>query len=151
MATSRFIIKRRDKEVDDITLQSEGLTIGRLTGNNLALNHRSVSRTHAGIKEFNGEFWVFNLSESNGTVVNGWIVDKTPLLDGDVIQIGAYTLLANYVQGALSLTIQMDMDVRPVDGGATRFISEGEVDKTVMVQIPGGVKKQQVAPGGTKR
>ncbi|MEK6325407.1 MAG: NAD(P)-binding domain-containing protein [Acidobacteriota bacterium] len=152
MATkSRFIIKRRDKSVDDIVLESEGLTIGRLTGNDLVLNNRAVSRTHAGIREFDGEYWIFNLSESNGTVLNGWLVDKTPLLDGDVLQIGPYSLLANYAKQALSLIVQMDTEIHPVEGGATRMLFEEDLGKTVMVKIPAGVKKQVVAPGGTKR
>ena len=152
MATkSRFIIKRRDKSVDDIVLESEGLTIGRLTGNDLVLNNRAVSRTHAGIREFNGEYWLFNLSDSNGTVLNGWLVDKTPLLDGDVVQIGPYSLLANYVQGALSLVVQMDNELHTAEGGGTRMLFEEDLGKTVIVQVPAGIKKQAVAPGGTKR
>ncbi|PYT08235.1 MAG: hypothetical protein DMF60_05245 [Acidobacteria bacterium] len=151
MAKSRFIVKRRDKSVDDVVLESEGLTIGRITGNDLVLNNRAVSRTHAGIREINGEYWIFNLSESNGTVLNGWLVDKTPLLDNDVIQIGPYTLLANYVPGALSLTVQMDAEIQPVDGGGARMLFEEDLGKTVIVQIPAGVKKQAVAPGGTER
>ena len=148
---SRFIIKRRDKSVDNIILETEGLTIGRLTGNDLVLNNRAVSRTHAGIREFNGEYWIFNLSESNGTVLNGWLVDKTPLLDGDVVQIGPYSLLANYAEGALSLVVQMDTQVHPAEGGSTRMLFEEDRGKTVIVQVPVGIKKQAVAPGGTKR
>ena len=152
MATkSRFIIKRRDKSVDEIVLESEGLTIGRISGNDLVLNNRAVSRTHAGIREFNGEYWIFNLSESNGTVLNGWLVDKTPLLDNDVVQIGPYTLLANYVPGALSLTVQLDAEIQPLEGGGTRMLFEEDMGKTVIVQIPAGVKKQVSAPGGTER
>jgi len=105
------------------------------------LNNRAVSRTHAGIREINGEYWIFNLSESNGTVLKGWLVDKTPLLDNDVIQIGPYTLLANYVPGALSLTVQMDAEIQPVDGGGARMLFEEDLGKTVIVQIPAGVKK----------
>src|ERR1044071_7865781 len=150
--TNRFFIKRNDIEVDDAVVESEGLTIGRLITNDLVLNHRTVSRTHAGVKEINGEYWIFNLSESNGTVVNGWLVDRTPLLDGDIVQMGPYSLLVNYVQGALSLTVQMDLDVRPVDGGTTRLLTPSESDNTVMIQIPVGVRKQEVAPpGGTQR
>jgi thioredoxin reductase (NADPH) len=148
---SRFIIKRKDKSGDDIVLESEGLTIGRLPGNDLVLNSRAVSRTHAGIREFNGEYWIFNLSESNGTVLNGWLVDKTPLLDGDVIQIGSYSLLANYVQDALSLTVQMDAEIQPIGGVSSRVLFEEDLGKTLIVQIPGGIKKQAVAPGGTER
>ena len=80
-AKNRFIIKRKDKDdaVDDVLLESEGLTIGRLVSNDLVLNNRMVSRTHAGIKEIGKEFWLFNLSTSNGTNLNGELVEQTPL------------------------------------------------------------------------
>ena len=80
-AKNRFLIRRRDMDnaVDDVVIESEGLTIGRLVSNDLVLNHRAVSRTHAGIKEIRGEFWLFNLSQSNGTVLNGELVEKTAL------------------------------------------------------------------------
>src|SRR5437868_6852100 len=105
---NRFLIRRRDTDnaVDDIVLESEGLTIGRLVSNDLVLNHRAVSRTHAGIKEIKGEFWLFNLSQSNGTILNGEVVEKTPLADGDVIQLGPFLIQVNYVQKALSLVIE---------------------------------------------
>ena len=79
---SRFIIKRTDKVrgIDDIVLESEGLTIGRLTGNDLVLNHRAVSRTHAGIKDIDGEFRLFNLSQANGTLINGQLVERQATL-----------------------------------------------------------------------
>lgn len=146
---SRFIIRRRDKSVDDIVVESEGLTIGRLTGNDLVLNNRSVSRTHAGIREFDGEYWIFNLSESNGTVLNGWLVDKTLLVDGDVFQIGPFTLRTSYVQDALSLTVQMDAEIHPIESISNRLIEE-DSGKTVMLKIPAGVSRQ-TASGGTKR
>ncbi len=117
-ANNRFIIKRKDITVDDVVLESEGLTIGRLISNDLLLNHRTVSRTHAGIKEINGEYWVFNLSSSNGTVLNGELVDKTPLADGDVLQIGRYILRINYAEGALAITVEMEQDAQLAERGA---------------------------------
>jgi predicted component of type VI protein secretion system len=102
---NRFLIRRRDTDtaIDDVVLESEGLTIGRLVSNDLVLNHRAVSRTHAGIKEIRGEFWLFNLSQSNGTVLNGELVEKTALADGDVFRIGPFLIQVNYVQNALAL------------------------------------------------
>src|SRR5438270_9958811 len=107
-AKSRFLIKRKDTDsaIDDIVLESEGLTIGRLVSNDLVLNHRAVSRTHAGIKEIKGEFWLFNLSQSNGTILNGELVEKTALADGDVIQLGPFLIQVNYVQNALALAVE---------------------------------------------
>ncbi len=117
-ARNRFIIKRRDLAVDDIVLESEGLTIGRLISNDLALNHRTVSRTQAGIKEINGEYWIFNLSSSNRTVLNGELVDKTPLADGDVVQIGRYVLRLNYIEDALAITVEMEPEAQLLDARA---------------------------------
>src|SRR5438270_6174344 len=107
-AKNRFLIRRRDMDnvVDDVVLESEGLTLGRLVSNDLVLNHRAVSRTHAGIKEIRGEFWLFNLSQSNGTVLNGELVEKTALADGDVIQIGPFMIQVNYVKNALALAVE---------------------------------------------
>ncbi|MEK6325134.1 MAG: NAD(P)-binding domain-containing protein [Acidobacteriota bacterium] len=109
---NKFIIKRSDLTVDDVTLETDGLTIGRLITNDLALNHRTVSRTHAGIIEINGEYWVFNLSTSNGTVLNGALVDKTALADGDVLQIGRYILRVSYAGDALAITVEMEQDAQ---------------------------------------
>jgi thioredoxin reductase (NADPH) len=109
---NRFIIKRNDLTVDEVVLETDGLTIGRLITNDLALNHRTVSRTHAGIIEIDGEYWVFNLSTSNGTVLNGSLVDKTALADGDVLQIGRYILRLSYEGGALAITVEMEQDAQ---------------------------------------
>src|SRR5262245_11102383 len=115
---NRFIIRRKDSDTatDDVTLDSDGLTIGRLISNDLVLNHRAVSRTHAGIKEVAGDFWVFNFSRSNGTSLNGELVDRTPLADGDVIQIGPYLLRINYLPQALSITVERQLQVQTTEG-----------------------------------
>src|ERR1700760_917728 len=111
-AINKFIIKRKDLEIDDVIIENEGLTIGRVITNDLVLNHRTVSRTHAGIKDLNGQYWLFNLSTSNGTFLNGEPVERTPMTDNDVIQIGCYTIQVQYLQDALSLTVQIEIDVQ---------------------------------------
>src|SRR5262245_31420126 len=98
---SRFIVIRKDRNLDPFVIESEGLTIGRLIGNDLALNHPTVSRTHAGIKEIDGDYWIFNLSGANGTMLNGELIDQTPLADGDLIQIGAFFIYPKYDDGEL--------------------------------------------------
>jgi thioredoxin reductase (NADPH) len=125
-AKSKFIIRRKDKpgELDDIVIESEGLTIGRLISNDLVLNHRTVSRTHAGIRQIGAEFWIFNLSTSNGTLLNGELVDKTALAEGDLIQIGPYLLRVSYQQGGLLITVELDLESFPVEVRAA-MVQEG--------------------------
>ena len=119
MATkSRFIIKRKDKSGDDIVLESEGLTIGRLPGNDLVLNHRAVDHTHAGIKEIEGEYWLFNLSNANGIVLNRRLFDQAPLADGDVAQFGPYLLHIEKSADGLVITVEVEVGSQLIDGRA---------------------------------
>jgi thioredoxin reductase (NADPH) len=149
----RFIIRRKDKldQADASVIESEGLTIGRSIGNDLVLNHRAVSRTHAGIKPLLDQYWLFNLSTSNGTLLSGQLVSKVPIADGDLIQIGPYLLKANYVGKALSITVEMEMEVRPLEDraaqpkpppGSTGTVEEG----TVLIEMPGLLSAKGILP-----
>lgn len=120
---SAFIIVREDQAVDPVTLLTEGLTIGRLPDCELSLNHPTVSRIHAGIKEEHGVFYIFHLSPSNSTTVNGALVEeKAALADGDVVQIGPFFLYFNRENKALSIRVVYQTAVRI---GDAEIIPEG--------------------------
>ena len=51
-AKNQYHIIRDDLPIDPVTIISEGLLIGRLGQCELLLNHPSVSRVQAGIKQF---------------------------------------------------------------------------------------------------
>src|SRR5919197_618507 len=135
---NKFIITRQDLNIDPVVVESEGLTIGRLTGNDLVLNHPTVSRTHAGIKEVNGDFWVFNLSNANGTLLNGELVESTPLADGDLIQIGPFFLRPAYTKDGLALTVEMSVSPLPMEasGAAAPQSSEEEAKTVLLRRVP---------------
>ncbi len=134
MAINTFIIVRNDLDTDPVALESAGLTIGRLTGNDLVLNHPTVSRTHAGIKEVGADFWVFNLSKANGTLLNGELVDSTPLADGDAIQIGPFFLRPTYTDDLLMLEVEMSVKPMPLAAARTGALQPpGEAGATLML------------------
>ncbi len=131
---NKFIIIRNDLETDPVSLETEGLTIGRLTGNDLVLNHRAVSRTHAGIKEIKGAWWIFNLSHANGTLVNSDLVESVPLADGDLIQLGPFMLRPEYTRDGLMLTVEMSVNPLPLVAGRTGTLQlPGHTAETVML------------------
>ncbi len=139
MAKNRFLIRRTDElqGIDDVIIESEGLTIGRLIGNDLVLNNRAVSRTHGGIKEIGGQYWIFNLSGANGTVLNGSFIEGWAVLqDGDVIQIGPYLLTVNYVQQALQIKVEMDIELNLAVQQAVASAPQDSGDATVMMKAP---------------
>ncbi|HZS07207.1 MAG TPA: FHA domain-containing protein [Blastocatellia bacterium] len=150
---SKFIITRKDQEIDQIVIESEGLTMGRLTGNDLVLNHPTVSRTHAGIKEVGGDYWIFNLSQANGTLINGEQVENTPLADGDLIQIGPFMLRPGYTQDGLAITVEMSINPLPIEGGATGLLQQATTEggKTVMLSQAALEQRDKPTPKGTRR
>ncbi|MGH9938132.1 MAG: FHA domain-containing protein, partial [Blastocatellia bacterium] len=155
MAANKFIIIRNDLDIYPVILETEGLTIGRLTGNDIVLNHPTVSRTHAGIKEVDGDYWIFNLSNANGTLLNGELVESAPLADGDLIQIGPFFLRPTYTNDYLSLEVEMSVKPLPIvvsGTGALHLRGEGgEAGKTMMLDQRLLAQREKSTPKGTKR
>jgi len=69
------------------------VTIGREEGNVLRLNDERVSRFHAKIQFDNGEVIITDLESTNGTRVNGNVVQIRRLRAGDRIGVGRSLLL----------------------------------------------------------
>src|SRR5438270_11053660 len=69
------------------------LTIGREEGHLLRLNDERVSRFHAKVQQDNGDIILTDLESTNGTRVNGSVVQIRRLRLGDLICVGRSLLL----------------------------------------------------------
>src|SRR5262245_13030943 len=114
--TNNYIISTRDQRIEDVVIESDGLTIGRRQGNYLVLNNREVSPTHAGIKEISGDYWIFNLSSSHSTVLNGKVIDQARIRNRDVAEIRPYLLRFEKFQDGFSITVEIVADLRRGEG-----------------------------------
>lgn len=115
---STFIIAREDRTVDPVTLVTDGLTIGKLPDCELYLNHPAVSRVHAGIRETGKRFYIFNLSPSNSTTLNGKLIEqRAALAAGDVLEIGPFFLHIDRADKALviKVSLQIGINIGEVD------------------------------------
>ncbi len=75
------------------TLSDQELTIGRGDTNDVVLSDNGASRKHAVVSFREGEWWVDDLGSTNGTFVNGTMIAKRELKDGDRITVGGSELL----------------------------------------------------------
>ncbi len=66
--------------------------IGRTEGNDLVLNHPSVSRKHARFESRNEHWWIIDLKSTNGVKVNGNLITESQVNAGDKISIGSVQL-----------------------------------------------------------
>lgn len=68
------------------------MSIGRTEGNDLVLNHPSVSRKHARLESRNQAWWIVDLKSTNGVKLNGNLVTEAQVNPGDKISIGSVQL-----------------------------------------------------------
>jgi hypothetical protein len=76
-----------------LTLEQGWSRIGRSAGADIRLDDPTVSRRHAVVvRTPEGELNALDDRSTNGILVNGMPVDWSPMSDGDVLQIGRYSL-----------------------------------------------------------
>jgi hypothetical protein len=90
--------------VDRFPLSKAIINIGRETGNDLAINHESVSRRHAQIKQEQGRYVVYDLGSTNGTFVSftGDVtkerrITQNALKNGSLVRFGNVTFLLELI------------------------------------------------------
>src|SRR5438105_13218101 len=81
-----------DLGVPRVTDLKSDLAVGRTEGNDLVLNHPSVSRKHAKFEERNNAWWIIDLKSTNGVKVNGNLITESQVNPGDKILIGSVAL-----------------------------------------------------------
>jgi FHA domain len=90
--TTRLVISHGDALVQVVTIDKASMAIGRRPYNDICLDDLTVSGEHAAIHTVDEIATVLDLSSRNGTLVNGIPVDKQTLVDGDIIDVGAFRL-----------------------------------------------------------
>ena len=75
-----------------IPLTEQKLTIGRVPGNTVVLNHPQVSAHHAVLEKVAGGYRITDTNSTNHVYVNGEIITNQLLHTGDEIRIGPYRL-----------------------------------------------------------
>ena len=81
-----------DLGVPRITDVRSDVSIGRTEGNDLVLNHPSVSRRHARIESRGDTWWIIDLKSTNGVKLNGNLITESQVSAGDKILIGSVQL-----------------------------------------------------------
>jgi hypothetical protein len=105
---NQYLIIRDDLPVDPVTIISDGLLIGRLLQCELLLNHPSVSRVQAGIKQLGNSYYLFALRPRNPVKLNGKPVEENEALGaGDIIEVGPYRLQIDSTDEALVIRVEV--------------------------------------------
>src|SRR3954471_4019756 len=102
----KFVINFADASAPVKELDDDSIRIGRLASNNLQLDHKTVSRIHAGINFADRNFTLVNLSTASALTLNGRLIapqKSNVLADGDTIQIGPFAIEVERINDTLLL------------------------------------------------
>src|SRR5690349_22432655 len=86
------LLYERDGEKIAFPIEEGETFIGRKDYCDICFPDGSVSKRHVKIVRAGHKVELFDAGSRNGTLVNGKVVDRVPLRDGDVIQLGKIVL-----------------------------------------------------------
>ena len=104
-----------------LELRGEPVTIGRIEGNDLVLNHPSVSRRHGRIELRGAEWWIADLNSTNGIKLNGSPVLEAAIRAGDHLSVGSVEV---QVQGVAAVDFSEESPFDNMSGTVIRRISD---------------------------
>ncbi len=85
----RLVVLNTDFAGREFPCTKTELRIGRTDDNDIAIDHRSLSRTHCKVvREDSGEWKVIDLQSANGLMVNGESYAQVTLRLGDTLELG---------------------------------------------------------------
>ena len=117
-------------------LNQERLTIGRKPDNDIPIDNLAVSGKHALVITILDDSFLEDLGSTNGSYVNGKLVKKHALKDGDVIAIGKHELkYVNELATADDDDFEKTMIIRP--GSASAAVAAAQAaEKAVQSSEP---------------
>jgi FHA domain len=95
---AKIIVTLDDTLIKVVPLNKERMTLGRRPYNDIVVDNLAVSGEHAALQAIGSEFFIEDLSSTNGTYINNKKIKRQILQTGDTIEIGKYAI--KYVQDA---------------------------------------------------
>jgi len=112
----------------EVSISKSRITIGRRPGNDIVIDHLTVSGQHAAIDTTPNGSFVLDLGSTNGTMVNNQPIKKHLLQHDDIIDIGKYKL---------RFQVEKSAQVKPILA-AVDMVAPG-VAPTVKIKVLNGV------------
>lgn len=115
---AHLTLSLKGREVSRHPLTGE-TRIGRDPSSQLLIDNVGVSRHHATIRvDGESRYSILDAGSQNGVFVNGKRVSERQLVDGDVIQIGKFTLEYSSIDGSMPKPLVAEKPQRPAGGRA---------------------------------
>lgn len=134
MNSASFLILHGEDQGIRFDLPRSLYRIGRGIGSDIRLADTEVSRLHATVKKQDGRYLIVDENSSNGTMVNGQIVNQHDLQDGDTLLLGRTTVLFTQQEAHSSDVIdRINLFTEPSAQERSSIISQTSFDEAKSV------------------
>lgn len=125
---SRLVLIKDNQTLAEYNLSKERFTIGRLTDNDLRIDQPIVSSHHAVVINILNDSFIEDLNSTNGTYVNGRLIKKHALQQGDLITIGHHQM--RFIDSHLDALTSDDFSQTVVISPTSKNINDLQTDNS---------------------
>lgn len=111
----RLTVKNDKGVANDLRFKGGPVYIGRRVNANVFLPDPAISKEHAVIYMEQCKWIVKDLQSANKTFLNGTAIRKTQIRDGDVLNIGSFTITVSFDEDAEQEVAQEDVQAAAAD------------------------------------
>lgn len=145
---ARLVLSMNGSVQGEFTLNKERVSVGRKPENDIQIDNLAVSGKHAMIITILDDSFLEDLGSTNGTYVNGKLVKKHALRNGDVIGLGKHELkYLNEHASADDEEFEKTMIIRP--GSASAAVAAAKAaEQAVSKETPASSPQTQQSVAG---
>ncbi|MFT5125662.1 MAG: putative component of type VI protein secretion system, partial [Verrucomicrobiales bacterium] len=132
----RLKYPKPDGTMAELILGDTPITIGRSSDADVPVLDERASRTHCGVRLWDGEYYIKDLKSKNGTYVNTDKVEMGKIRPGDKIRIGTFVIEVEDEQKPGTTTIMKSVE---------DSMGEGKGFKTMLREIVEDVEEAEKA------
>ena len=149
---ARLILSLDGQVMAEYNMNKERYTIGRLPDNDIRIDNPAVSGHHSLIINILNDSFLEDLNSTNGTYVNGKLIKKHALQDGDVVTVGHHQLRFIDAQGSSVEPDEFEKTMIITPGSAVAAAAARKASTIapapVAVPMPQHPSTAKAAPGG---
>jgi len=133
----KIILSLDNNQIKEFEISKSETTIGRRSSNDVQIQNLAISGRHAKIILSGNDIFLEDLNSTNGTYVNGCLIKKQALNDGDEIIIGKYKL--EYFSSATA-------DAHQVKPAQMPTVTQESRVNSAIIEVKNGAKAGQILP-----
>lgn len=143
----RIVLSLDENLIKEFDLDTNEITIGRRSSNSIQIQNLAVSGRHARIMVAMDDAFLEDLGSTNGTYVNGRLIKKQPLKDGDEIIIGKYRLVYHNENSGTDAasSARAKAALRRSQASSSEEPNPGKYNSAI-IEVKNGAKAGQILP-----